>query len=219
MSIHHVAAVLHDMPELRDRTAAFVLAVIAESADVRTGWTFDFSVREIAGYARQSLRGARDRLRFLESNAYVRTVTKGKAGRERLQFRVLFDRNGTRRPESELWPTPANPAGVSKTAPAKVAAPPANGAGPPAGNGNLLNNPLIGNPSSSVSIQRGAKSAAGENHKRRGEDSIRRAAALSDEELEEKAANGKLTAAEEYEREKRRRERPRSSSGPHRVAP
>lgn len=153
MSIQHVGAVLHEMSELRDRTAAFALAVIADSADRRTGWTFDFSMREIAKFARQSLRGARDRVRFLEANGYIKTKLSGRAGRERLRFRVLFDFSGKRRPELELYP-PAKPAGVGRTPPAARAGPPAGFAGPPAGNSTLLENPLIGDPSLSVPIRK-----------------------------------------------------------------
>lgn len=140
------------MPELRDRTAAFTLAVIADSADRRTGWTFDFSMREIARFARLSLRGARDRVRYLEANAYVKTKIKGKAGRERLQFRVLFDFTGRRRPEVELYP-PAERAGVGKRPPAPAAAAPAPAAAPPAGK-RTPPDPLIGDPSSSVSVRK-----------------------------------------------------------------
>jgi hypothetical protein len=55
-------------------------------------------------------------------------------------------------------------------------------------------------------IQRGAKSAAGK------EARVRAAAARTDEELEQRAQSGKLTAEEEYEREHRRRGRPRASA-------
>ena len=55
---------------------------------------------------------------------------------------------------------------------------------------------------------RGAKSAANKDAQ------VRAAAALTDEELEERARSGALTAAEEYEREHRQRGRPRRESAP-----
>ncbi len=121
MSIQHVGAVLHSMPELRDQTAAFTLAVIAESADRRTGWTFDFVLSDVASYSRVSFRYARKRLRYLEEQGYIKTRLRGRKGRQRMQFRVLFDFAGARKTEAELYPQAAArkppPTPVPRTSP------------------------------------------------------------------------------------------------------
>lgn len=153
MSIQHVGAVLHEMPELRDQTAAFVLAAIADSADRRTGWTFDFAMADIASAARLTPRRTRDRIRLLERAGYIKTRLKGRAGRERLQFRVLFTVTGDRRPELELYP-PALKSGVPRTPPAPRSSPPDLKSPAPDLKDTPLNNPLIGDPSLSVSIRK-----------------------------------------------------------------
>lgn len=153
MSIQHVGAVLHEMPELRDLSAAFVLAAIADSADRRTGWTFDFFLADVAKAARLQLRRTRDRMRLLERLGYIRTKLKGRAGRERMQCRVLFDISGKRHAEADLYP-PALKTGVARTPPALKTSPPVLKTGAPVLKDTLLNNPLIGDPSLSVSIRK-----------------------------------------------------------------
>lgn len=142
MSIQHVGAVLHDMPEIRNRGTALALMAIADSADRHSGWTFDFSMRSIAKAARLTPRGARAQVRELESKGYVRTEFLGEAGRQRIRFRVLFGFDGVRRPELVLYPQPpaTSSAGKRKT-PATTSAPPATRSAPPATTSAVLNNP------------------------------------------------------------------------------
>lgn len=155
MSIQHVGAVLYHMPELREQSAAFALAAIADSADRGSGWSFHITLKAIADAARLKVRAVRYALRELERRGYLRT--EGKPGRS-CRFRLLFDHTGKRKPESELYPTPAPHAGVAKTPRHQKpggAAPYAGGAAPKA---HPPNNPPIGVPVlSPSSIQRGGK--------------------------------------------------------------
>lgn len=154
LSIQHVAAVLYEMPELRERAHAFTLAAIADSADRETGFTFWKSLGSIATAARLTLRGARLSLRELEARGYVRTELRGEPGRQSMRWRVLFGMDGRRGTESELYPqgkrkTPAR----TSSPPARTSSPPAHTSAPPEAKSSPPNNPLIGviRPSPSLS--------------------------------------------------------------------
>lgn len=135
MSIQHVGAVLHSMPEL-ERLPAFVLVAIADGADRDSGWSFT-TVDAMARAARSSRRAVFYALEELKAGGYIRIESKiGRAGR----YRVLFDFHGERRPEAELY-TRAPVARVSKD----TRAPVARGGAPVARGGaqgaRVLNNP------------------------------------------------------------------------------
>jgi hypothetical protein len=69
---------------------------------------------------------------------------------------VLFDTNGRRHPEKELYATPVpRTGGEGGKTPVPRTGPPVPRTGPPVPKDSPPNNPLIGVPSSSVSIQRG----------------------------------------------------------------
>lgn len=106
MSIQHVGAVLHEMPELGDRVAAFVLMVIADSAHQKSGVTFNFTMMELAAAARCSRRAAIDRVRYLEREGYIETMRRGEPGAERQCFRLLYGFDGKRKTAAELYPQP-----------------------------------------------------------------------------------------------------------------
>lgn len=202
MSIRYVATVLDKLPDL-SATDTLVLIALADYAsdDTRQCWP---SVATIARRARLTRRAVQKRLRSLEERGLIEVSQGGhQYGRNTAsQYRLRFDHDGAIVADVADLSTRANHVRRG-----------ANGATHKGERddtqGRTRDAPSVIDPSL---IQRGAKSAA------KGEDSIRRAAALSDEELDAKAEAGKLTAAEEYEREYRRRGRRRSSDGPRRAA-
>lgn len=129
------------MPELREASAAFALAAISDSADRASGWSFHITLAAIASAARLKVRATQYALRELERRGYLRS--EGSPGRAR-RYRLLFDTTGKRRPEAELYATPAPRAPVAKDTPAPRAprgAPRAPSGAPKA---TPPNNPLIG---------------------------------------------------------------------------
>jgi hypothetical protein len=204
LSIRYVATVLDNLPDVKG-TEALVLVALADYAsdDTRECWP---SIGTLARRARCDRRTAQRCLKSLEQRGLiVRAIGGHFYGKNTSsRYRLKFDYHGAIVPDVE--PLESYPQGRRNAAGGAALRPQGGGNTSVGGRRNAA--PSIIEPSV---IQRGAKSAA------RGEDSIRRAAALSDEELELKAQEGKLTAAEEYEREYRRRGRRRSSDGPRRV--
>lgn len=210
MSIRYVATVLDNLPDVRG-TEALVLVALADYAsdDTRECWP---SIGTLARRARCDRRTAQRCLKSLEKRGLIdRAIGGHQYGKNTAsRYRLKFDYAGHIVPDVE--PVAVYPQGRRNAAGGAAPVSHKGGVGVAQGRRNAA--PSVIEPSLN---QRGAKSAEGEKHRARGEDSIRRAAALSDEELEEKAREGRLTAAEEYERERRRR-KPRSSDGPKRVA-
>lgn len=199
MSIRYVATVLDHVDGLT-ATEKLVLVALADytSDDTRECWP---SIATIARRACCDRRTAQRRLKALEERGLIERAIgghqygKNSASRYRLKFDyaghivadvepVLIHKGGTVPP----------PRGGAGTAP---------GAALRTTKGGTSAAPSVIDPSLNL---RGAKSAA------RGEAATRAAAAMSDEELEERARAGKLTAAQEYEREHRRRMRPRKAA-------
>lgn len=192
MSIRYVATVLDKLPDL-SASDTLVLIALADYAsdDTRQCWP---SVSTIARRARLTRRAVQKRLRSLEARGLIEVSQGGhQYGRNSAsQYRLRFDHDGHIAPEEQLS-TRAN--AVRRGA---------NGATRKGERGDAQGRttfaPSVIDP---LLIQRGAKSAANK------ESRVRAAAALSDDELDQRAQSGKLTAEEEYEREHRRRARPR----------
>lgn len=208
MSIRYVATVLDHVDGLT-ATEKLVLVALADytSDDTRECWP---SIATIARRACCDRRTAQRRLKVLEARGLIERAIgghqygKNSASRYRLKFDyaghivpdvqpVLIHKGGTMPP----------PRGGTSAAP---------GAAQRAAKGGTSAAPSVIEPSLN---QRGAQSARGKESAAaaaRGEAAAKAAAAMSDEELEERARAGTLTAAQEYEREHRRRMRPRRAA-------
>lgn len=197
MSIRYIATVLDHLPELT-ATEALVLVALADYAsdDTRECWP---SIATIARRARCDRRTAQRRLKSLEARGLIdRAIGGHQYGRNTAsRYRLKFDYSGAIVPDVEPVTYPQgrhNAAGGAAPVPDK------GGTGTAQGRRGAA--PSVIEPSV---IQRGAKRATKEAR-------VRAAAALSDEELEERARAGTMTAEEEYEREHRRRMRPRRAA-------
>lgn len=197
MSIRYVATVLDKLPEL-SATDALVLIALADYAsdDTRQCWP---SVATIARRARLTRRGVQKRLRALEARGLIQTAQGGhQYGRNTSsQYVLKFDYDGRIVPDVVVdLSTRANHVRRG-----------ANAATEKGERGDVQGRtpfaPSVIDPSL---IQRGDKIAA------KKEARVRAAAMLSDAELDERAQSGKMTAEEEYEREYRRRRRPRKAA-------
>jgi RIO-like serine/threonine protein kinase len=197
VSIRYVATVLDHLPELT-ATEALVLVALADYAsdDTRECWP---SINTIARRARCDRRTAQRKLKALEQRGLIDRALGGhQYGRNSAsRYRLKFDYNG---------------AVIADTADLSTrAAHGRRGAAATTGKGG--SHDIQGRHGAAPSViepslnQRGAKSAF------RSKEALARAAAvLTDLELEERAQAGKLNAAEEYEREYRRRMRPRKAA-------
>lgn len=198
MSIQYIATVLDRVPDLNS-SEAFVLVVLANSAsdDTLECWP---AVATIARRTRLDERTVRRCLRRLEELELIETSHGGhQYGRNTAsRYRMRFDsvtgaKLGPSVTELSTRGAPRPPTVIHKGGHMSDK----GGVLPPQG-GRIAPPSVI-----RTVIEPKRRKSAG------GEDSIRRAAALSDDELEERAQHGELTAAEEYEREHRRRLRPR----------
>lgn len=196
VSIRYVAAVLDNLPAVKG-TEALVLVALADYAsdDTRECWP---SIATICRRARCDRRTAQRCLKSLELRGLVdRAIGGHQYGKNTAtRYRLKFDYAGNIVPDVE--PVATYPQGRRNAAGGAASVSHKGGVDDAQGRRNAA--PSVIDPSLNL---RGAKSAGGE-------DSVRRAAALSDDELERKAQAGKLTAAEEYEREHRRRFRRRA---------
>lgn len=187
MSIQYIATVLDRVPGLSS-AEAFVLTVLANSAsdDTHECWP---SIRTVSRRTRLAERTVRRCLRRLEELKLIDTSPGGhQYGRNTAsRYRLMFDPvTGATLAELPTRGTPRPPPGVMVSDKGDIRDRQGGHSGPPSVIDPSLN-------------QRGAKSAE------RGATAARAAAAMTDAELEERARAGKLTAAEEYEREHRRR--------------
>jgi hypothetical protein len=199
VSIQYIATALDRVPGLTS-SEAFVLVVLCNSAsdDTLECWP---SIKTIARRTRLDERTVRRCLRRLEELELVETAHGGHqygrntSSRYRMRFDAVTGAKLDRPRVSELSPRGALRQGGGGMVSDKGGMVPGQGGrnAPPSVIETSLN-------------QRGAKSAAIQ------ESRARKARQLTDEELEERAQSGKLTAAEENERELRRRSRPRSSA-------
>ena len=190
MSIRYVAAVLDNLAEL-SATETLVLVALADYAsdDTRQCWP---SLATISRRARCDRRTVQRTLRKLERDGLIETAAGGQIGNKNVanSYRLKFDYAGQIVPDAE---PKLSTGGRHTTAPGAAYDPGGGGIRPPRGRHTTapsvirsVIDPKSGKPQT--------KEAA-----------ARAAAALSDAELEELASNGKLTAAQEYEREHRRR--------------
>jgi hypothetical protein len=191
--MRYVAAVLDELTYLTT-TETRILVALADFAsdDTRECWP---SIATISRRARCDRRTAQRRLRALSERGLIDIATGGhQYGRNTAsRYRLKFDYHG------EL----VRDVGELSTRAAQDR--PRGGIRSDKGGIRCLEGrhgaaPSVIEPSLN---QRGAKSAANKDA------SARAAAALSDAELDERAEAGKMTAAEEYEREHRRRFRQR----------
>lgn len=193
MSIRYVATVLDHLPDLT-ATEALVLVALADYAsdDTRECWP---SIGTIARRARCDRRTAQRQLVKLEKRGLISRALGGHQYGQNTssRYRLKFDYHGELVPDVESYPQ-----GRHSAAPGAAATTPKGGSHDTQGRHSAA--PSVIDPSLNL---RGAKSAASK------EARVRAAAARTDEELEELAQSGKLTAEEEYEREHRRRHRPR----------
>lgn len=200
MSIQYIATALDRVPGLSS-SEAFVLVVLCNSAsdDTLECWP---SIKTIARRTRLDERTVRRCLRRLEELELIETATgghqygKNTASRYRMRFDALTGAKLDRPKVADLSPRGALRQG---------------GGGMVSGKGGMVSKQGGHNAPPSVIRDvietRGAKRASKYDPAR-----IQAAAALSDDELEEKAATGSLTAEEEYEREHRRKMRPRRAA-------
>lgn len=199
MSIRYVATVLDNLPEL-SATETLVLVALADytSDDTRECWP---SIATIARRGRCDRRTAQRCLKRLEAAGLIdRAIGGHQYGKNTAsRYRLKFDYSGQIVPDAEPKVT-TYPQGRRTAAPGAAPATGKGGAGDEQGRHRAA--PSVIEPSLN---QRGAKSAASK------EARVRAAAALSDDELDERAQSGKMTAEEEYEREYRRRRRPRKA--------
>lgn len=201
MSIQYIATALDRVPGLSS-AEAFCLVVLCNSAsdDTLECWP---SIKTIARRTRLDERTVRRCLRRLEELELIETATgghqygKNTASRYRMRFDSLTGAKLDRPKVAELSPRGAIRQG---------------GGGMVSGKGGMVSGQGGRNAPPSVIgaviEPRGAKRAASKYNPAR----IQAAAALTDEELEERASTGKLTAEEEYEREHRRKMRPRRAA-------
>lgn len=197
MSIRFVAAVLDHLPEL-NATETLILVALADytSDDTRECWP---KVETIARRARCDRRTVQRRLRGLEAMGLIDIAIGGHqyghnaASRYRLKFNYA----------GQIVPDVAEPGVIHKggTAPPLGRRSEQTRAAMGADKGGNNAAPSVIDPSLNL---RGAKAPSEKQIQQ-----ARAAAALTDDELEERARTGKLTAAEEHEREHRRRMRPR----------
>ena len=200
MSIRYVATVLDHLPEL-SATETLVLVALADYAsdDTRECWP---NIATIARRARCDRRTAQRRLKSLEERGLIDRALGGhQYGRNTAsRYRLKFDYSGQIVPDVAEVQT--YPQGRQDAAPGGRRTDHPRAAGD-AHKGGTSAAPSVIEPSLN---QRGAKRAASK------EELARAAACLSDAELEEKARTGTLTAAEEFEREHRRKTRRRSAT-------
>lgn len=193
MSIRYVATVLD---KLTDLSAADTLVLIAladfASDDTRQCWP---SVATIARRARLTRRGVQKRLRALEARGLIAVARGGhQYGRNTSsQYVLRFDYDGNIVEDVVDLSTRAN--GVRRGANAVTA------------KGERRD--TEGRTGFAPSVIRTVIEPKSGKKPPTKEALARAAAALSDEELEERAREGRLTAAEEFEREHRRKLRPR----------
>lgn len=189
MSIRYVAAVLDNLPEL-GATEALVLLALADytSDDTRECWP---SVATVARRARCDRRTAQRKLKALEARGLIDRALGGfQYGKNQAtRYRLKFDHDGQIVPDVE----PVTELSTPGRQPASPGA-----AADPQGGGNTSARGRHGAAPSvirTVIEPRGAKRATTKKDPRE----------LTDEELEERARSGNMTAAEERERELRRR--------------
>jgi DNA-binding transcriptional MocR family regulator len=198
VSIRYVAAVLDNLPEVKG-TECLVLLALADFAsdDTRECWP---SIATLARRARCDRRTAQRALSALEKRGLiVRAIGGHQYGRHTAsRYRLKFDHDGQVVPDVDS----GYPQGRQDAAGGAALHPHKGGITSTPGRCNAAPS-VIRNPSL---IQRGAKSAANQ------EAQARAAAAMTDEQLDDKARTGTLSAAEEYEREHRRRMRPRKAA-------
>lgn len=196
VSIRYVAAVLDHVPNLT-ATEKLILVALADYAsdDTRQCWP---SIKTIARRACCDRRTAQRRLRTLEARGLIETAAGGhQYGRNSSSsYRLKFDHHG--QIVEDTYPQGRHDA--------------AGGAAPVRDKGGAQNTqgrhsaaPSVIDPSSDP---KRATKVAGTKMAR-----VRAAAARTDDELEELARNGKLTAEEEHEREYRRRGRSHKARG------
>jgi hypothetical protein len=203
VSIRYVATVLDNLPDVKG-TEALVLVALADYAsdDTRECWP---SIGTLARRARCDRRTAQRCLKSLEQRGLIdRAIGGHQYGKNTAsRYRLKFDYGGAIVPDVDpvsVYPQ-VYPQGRRNAA--GGAAPVSHKGGISSAQGRRNAAPSVIDPSL---IQRGAKSAAIK------EARARRARALSDDELEELAQSGKMTAEEEAEREQRRRMRPRKAA-------
>jgi hypothetical protein len=197
VSIRYVATVLDKLLDLT-ATETLILVALADYAsdDTRECWP---SIGTVARRARCDRRTAQRRIRGLEQRGLIETAVGGhQYGRNSAnRYRLKFNYDGELVADvAELYPQGRHSA-------AGGAAPTTDKGGAQNRQGRRSAAPSVIDPSLNL---RGAKSAANK------EARVYAAAAMSDDELEQRAREGKLTAEQEYEREHRRRLRPRKAS-------
>ena len=196
MSIRYVATVLDKLSDL-SASDTLVLVALADYAndDTRQCWP---SIATIARRARFTERGVQKRLRSLEKRGLIEIATGGHqyGVNTSNQYRLRFDHDGHIAADVESYAqgrTPFTPGVNGATAKGER-------------RDSQGRTPFTPSVIRSVIDPKSAKSATNK------EARVRAAAMLSDDELDERAQSGKMTAEEEYEREYRRRRRPRKAA-------
>lgn len=197
MSIRYVATVLDKLSDLT-ATDTLVLIALADFAsdDTRQCWP---SIATIARRARLTRRGVQKRLRALEARGLVQTAQGGhQYGRNTSsQYILKFDYDGKIVPDViEVYPQGRTTF--------------TGGANAATGKGERRD--IEGRTPFAPSVIRSVIEPKSGKKPPTKEELARAAALLSDEELEEKASTGRLSAVEEYEREHRRKMRPRRAA-------
>jgi len=199
LSIRYVATVLDHVTDLT-ATQALVLVALADytSDDTRECWP---SIPTIARRARCSERSAQRHLRALELRGLIDIATGGhQYGRNTAsRYRLKFDHLGEVVPDVEVIHNKGDSVTPPRCHPRYTRVTPAADKGDTGVTPSVIR---------SVIEPKSGKKPPNENQ----EALARAAAVLTDEELDARAREGRLTATEEYEREHRRRMRPRKSA-------